>query len=212
MPAVDTARIAELLSPIALQPAALEQVSKYLDLLLKWNARMNLTAVREPEQIVMRHFGESLFAAAQLFPGPAEKSTLADVGSGAGFPGVPIAILRPEVHVTLVEAHGKKATFLKEVVRTLALPNVAVAQVRAEDFRESHDVVTMRAVEEFASILPFSALLVKPGGRLACLFGAPQVEEAKALLNSGWSFLPAVYFPGSTQRVLWIAQRETGEK
>src|SRR5580698_9229322 len=93
------------------------QLSVYLDLLLKWNARTNLTAIRSPEDIVRRHFGESLFAAQHIEP----HSTLLDFGSGAGFPGLPIAILRPDIQVTLAESQNKKATFLREAVRTLGL-------------------------------------------------------------------------------------------
>src|SRR6202022_891918 len=93
------------------------QLSTYLDLLLKWNARTNLTAIREPEEIVRRHFGESLFAGRQL----GTCKTLLDFGSGAGFPGVPIQLLRPEIQVTLAESQNKKATFLRELVRTLGL-------------------------------------------------------------------------------------------
>src|SRR5580698_9800537 len=101
--------------PDALYP----KLSTYLDLLLKWNTRTNLTAIRDPEEIVCRHFGESLFAAQHLDPAA---TTLLDFGSGAGFPGLPIALLRPEIQVTLAESQNKKATFLREVVRSLKRP------------------------------------------------------------------------------------------
>ena len=146
---METARIAALLAPYlgseGLTPAQLGQLSKYIDLLLKWNARMNLTSVREPEQIVTRHFGESLFTARHLFPLADSVATLGDVGSGAGFPGLPIAIARPQVRATLIEAHGKKSVFLKEVVRGLGLANVTVVATRAEKCVERFDVVTFRA-------------------------------------------------------------------
>ena len=93
------------------------QLSNYLDLLLKWNARTNLTAIWEPEEIVRRHFGESLFAGRQV--GAAK--TLLDFGSGAGFPGIPMQLLWPEMAVMLAESQGKKAAFLREAVRTLGL-------------------------------------------------------------------------------------------
>ena len=96
---MEISHIVELLAPYlegeSLSPVQLQQITTYLDGLMKWNARMNLTAVRDPEQIVTRHFGESLFAARHLFPDAVAVSTLADVGSGAGFPGLPIAIARP---------------------------------------------------------------------------------------------------------------------
>lgn len=208
---METARIASLLAPYLesgeLTPAQLSQFSKYIDLLVKWNARMNLTAIREPEQIVPRHFGESLFTARHLFPQADATATLADVGSGAGFPGLPIAIARPGVRVTLIEGHGKKAVFLREVVRSLALENAAVIAKRAEQVEERFEVVTFRAVENFASILPISAGLVAARGRLAALIGSLQVEEIKHVIGDYWSNVETVYFPGSGQRVLWIASR-----
>src|ERR1700690_2363985 len=156
---MDTARIAELLQPFAgpgtVSPALLEALQRYLELLLRWNARINLTAVRDPEQIVTRHFGESLFAARVLFdtssPVPV---TLADVGSGAGFPGIPIKLYAPEIGLTLIESHNKKAVFLREVVRTLALDSVEVFCGRAEQCGKTAEVVTLRAVERFEQTLP----------------------------------------------------------
>jgi 16S rRNA (guanine527-N7)-methyltransferase len=208
---MEIARIAELLAPYlegeVLSSAQLAQMTTYLDVLLRWNARMNLTAVRDPEQIVTRHFGESLFAAHHLFPDPAASATLVDIGSGAGFPGLPIAIARPAVMVTLIEAHGKKATFLKEVLRSTGVKNASVAALRAENYGEKADIVTFRAVERFAAILPVSAGLVKPGGRLAGLFGASQIDEANGVIEDQWEKGRGVNFPGSTQRVLWIARQ-----
>lgn len=204
-------RIHQLLEPYLrperLSQAQVSQVVAYLDLLLRWNARMNLTAVRDPEQIVTRHFGESFFAARILFPDPSASATLADVGSGAGFPGLPIALLRPMVEASLIEAHGKKAIFLKEVCRVTGLENVAIVAQRAEVYAGSAEVVTFRAVEDFAGILPISANLVVPGGRLAALLGSSQVTEAKRLLGEQWGQEGTVYFPGSTGRVLWISHR-----
>jgi 16S rRNA (guanine527-N7)-methyltransferase len=206
--------IAALLAPYLesqkLSSAQLEQISTYVKLLVKWNARMNLTAVRDPELIVTRHFGESLFAAHQLFPDLASRSSLIDVGSGAGFPGLPIAILRPEVRVTLIEAHAKKATFLKEVARSTGLKNLTIAAVRAESFAGIGDVVTFRAVERFEAILPVCARLVAAGGRLAALVGSPQVADAKRVIGRDWRTEAEVNLLGSTQRVLWISRRRDG--
>ncbi len=208
---METARTPALLAPYLeseeLSPGQVDQLSKYLDLLLKWNARMNLTAVREPEQIVTRHFGESLFTARHLFPLPDAAATLGDVGSGAGFPGLPIAIARPHVRVTLIEAHGKKSVFLKEVVRSLGLANVAVLASRAEKCVERFDVVTFRAVEHFEAILPVSADLVTDGGRLAALVGSSQVEAITTVIGKEWQIGESVYFPDSSQRLVWIASR-----
>lgn len=183
------------------------QIQMHLDLLLKWNARMNLTAVRLREEIVTRHFGESLFAARQLFPEPSATSSLIDVGAGAGFPGLPIAIARPNVEVTLLEAHGKKATFLKEAVRLAEVRNAGVVATRAENYKTPARVVTLRAVEHFQQILAISATLVQPRGCLAALVGSLQVQDMKRVLGEKWTIGEAVYFPDSRQRGLWIARR-----
>ncbi|MEO8736673.1 MAG: 16S rRNA (guanine(527)-N(7))-methyltransferase RsmG [Edaphobacter sp.] len=152
MPTLSESVIADLLAPyLTPSPTILPRLSVYLDLLLKWNARTNLTAIREPEEIVRRHFGESLFAAQQL---ASDTPTLLDLGSGAGFPGVPIALLRPKICVTLAESQNKKATFLREVVRTLGL-STEVWPNRAESLpphREFH-TVTLRAVDNMAAAL-----------------------------------------------------------
>lgn len=145
-------QIADLLAPyLAPPPAILPQLSAYLDLLLKWNARTNLTAIRNPEEIVRRHFGESLFAATHL----GTPDTLLDLGSGAGFPGLPIALLQPQIYVTLAESQNKKASFLREAVRTLGVSNVEVWASRAESLpatRRFH-TVTLRAVDDMAAAI-----------------------------------------------------------
>src|SRR6516162_2735676 len=121
MSAVDRAIIARLLQPFAaLDAKQLDRISSYLDLLLKWNAKTNLTSVRIPEEIVTRHFGESLFAASRLLA-PGALETVIDLGSGAGFPGLPFAIWSPVVQVTLLESNVKKAAFLNEVIHALQL-------------------------------------------------------------------------------------------
>src|SRR5271156_6684330 len=137
---MDPTRIAELLRPFTgeadLRHEMLEQFRLYLDLLLCWNARVNLTAVRDPEQIVTRHFGESLFAAQVLAKNPETATSLADVGSGAGFPGIPIKLWMPQLRLTLIESQNKKATFLREVLRTLNLPNAEVFCGHAEQWKQ----------------------------------------------------------------------------
>ncbi len=214
MRAVDSSRISELLAPYLgdeeLSPLQLGQVSTYLDLLLKWNAVTNLTSVRAPEEIVTRHFGESFFATRTLFPARDAKATVSDVGSGAGFPGMALALLRPDLLVTLIEAHGKKATFLREVTRALSLKNVSVLHMRAEGVAGLTELVLFRAVEHFAQILPVAANLVATGGRLAGLIGSSQLAEGKGLLGDAWLSEPPVYFPGSSQRLLWISRRPEG--
>ena len=139
---MDQARIAALLADFvgtldrSKTPASilLSNISIYIDILLRWNRRINLTAIRDPEEVVTRHFGESLFAAKHLFPHHevTQAATVADVGSGAGFPGIPIKLWAPDISLTLIESNQKKATFLREVARGLTLTNINIQDVRAE--------------------------------------------------------------------------------
>jgi len=210
---MDIARLAELLQPFlagsALPPGALEQLRRYLELLLRWNARVNLTALRAPESIVTRHFGESLFAAQVLakefLPSPPKGMGLADVGSGAGFPGVPIKLAMPQLELTLIESHHKKAAFLRELLRALSLGGAQVYCGRADEWPHTADIVTLRAVEQFRRALPVAAGLVAGGGRLCLLIGARQLEAACQL--SGWKWSAPVAVPASHARVVVIGQR-----
>ena len=188
MPALSESAIAELLVPYLPDPPAtlLPQLVIYLDLLLKWNARTNLTAIRDPEEIVRRHFGESLFAAQNLklgnpdpTPSAPSATTLFDLGSGAGFPGLPIALLRPEMQVTLAESQNKKAAFLREAVRTLNLPNVGVWAARAETMPANRQfrIVTLRAVDNMEAALSAAIVRVAPGGLLALLTTVSQAPS-----------------------------------
>src|SRR5436305_6024197 len=139
---MDIARIEELLRPFLPRepaPELLQWLHRYLDLLLRWNRRLALTASHDAEYIVTRHIGESLFAAAHWTRPGAMPASAIDVGSGAGFPGIPLKLYSPSVEVRLVEAHGKKATFLREVVRALELRGISVIERRAEDLvSEAH--------------------------------------------------------------------------
>jgi 16S rRNA (guanine527-N7)-methyltransferase len=218
------ARMAALLSPFlggaSLSESQLAQLASYLDLLLRWNARINLTAVRDPEQIVSRHFGESLFAARCLYPSCSLATggwRLLDIGSGAGFPGLPIKIWAPALAVTLLESKHRKATFLRELVRALQLTGVQVVSDRAENFAAeianyklqitNSVTVTLRAVERFHQVLPTAVELLQQfptsNRRLALLIGATQVETARAIATTlTWSDpLPV---PASSQRVLLV--------
>ena len=233
------ADIASLLAPFfgrhSLSGLQLEQVSTYLGLLLKWNAHINLTSVRQPEEIVTRHFGESFFTARHLGLSeghklavseghdfsraenhPAESGasapevSLIDVGSGAGFPGLAIKLYAPALAVTLIESNHKKATFLREVVRALTLTYIDVFSGRAEAFPGTAAIVTLRAVEKHQQALATAARLVSPGGRLALLLGAPRATEVPGLLP-GFSLDPPINLPGSSTRVLLVGRRNVGE-
>jgi 16S rRNA (guanine527-N7)-methyltransferase len=203
---VELARIAKLLEPYAKPaPEQLKSISKYIDLILKWNAKVNLTAIRDPEEIVARHFGESLFAAAQWLV-PEQPRNVIDVGSGPGFPGLPLAMYSPSAVVTLIESHGKKAAFLNEVIFALGLRNAKVFKGRAEELRTQGELVTLRAVEKFAKVLPVAAHLVGPSGRLGLMIGAAQIPRT---LSSGINFdwKEPTQVPGSNARVLLIGTK-----
>jgi 16S rRNA G527 N7-methylase RsmG len=233
---VDTSRIAELLHPFLSSPLTalqLDQISTYIDLLLRWNARVNLTAVRAPQDIVTRHFGESLFAAGHLLPsgadapirdtpqqttkrsvpqvgvrsldanlssstteaaretdpaaiGPAHggrtssvPSHLVDIGSGAGFPGLPMKIWSPQTRVTLIESNHKKVAFLREVIRALTLTDIDVFPARA---------------------------LLAPTARMALLTTRPQFPLAQSL-TPALHWLPPLSIPLSENRLLAIGVR-----
>jgi 16S rRNA (guanine527-N7)-methyltransferase len=237
---MDDARIAELLTPFlgesplrrdhegsasaskapVLTPSQLRNILIYINLLVKWNARINLTAVRKPEEIVTRHFGESIFAAQHLFAEdasarihPGSRSLVPpphviDLGSGAGFPGLPIKIWAPHVHLTLIEANQRKATFLREAIRSLQLTGAEVFSGRAERFPGPKGaVVTLRAVERLESILPVAAGLVGSAGRVAILAGEAQVSGIRVLLP-GLQWSEPSKLPLSAKRVLIIGSKE----
>ena len=150
-----------------LSPAQLDQFAHYADRLIEWNARFNLTTITQPREIVIRHFLDSLSAARAVPPGAAR---LIDVGAGAGFPGLPIKIARPEVEVTLLEATRKKCDFLQAVVNELQLADVLIVNARAEEagrmeaHRAQYDVAIARGVGEMPVLIEYLLPLVKIGG------------------------------------------------
>ncbi len=185
----------------------------YIDLLQRWNARINLTAIRNEEEIVTRHFGESLFLARHMFPpGGINGSRVLDIGSGAGFPALPIKIWAPQIQLTLIESNHKKAAFLREVARALTLTNVDVISERAEMLLASSnansnrraEVVTLRAVERFDTILPVAASFVAPGGSLALLIGSAQTPALDKISTLQWN--TPIPIPGSNNRVLVVGK------
>jgi len=187
-------------SPPHLTPAASAHLDAYLALLLLWNARINLTAVREPAAIVRRHFLESLFAAEHI---PARAKTLLDFGSGAGFPGIPIAIARPRIAVTLAESQSKKAAFLREVVRTLDLKaEVWPARVESMPPQRVFDAITLRAVDRMPQACRTAVARLAPGGSLL-VFATPKTDAAlDAIPSIRWQ--PAIPIPGADQATLRI--------
>lgn len=202
---MDAVTLRELLAPFVppaeLDDTLLASVLVHLNLLTRWNQHMNLTALRTPEEMVLRHFGESLFAARTLFPRASQQDVF-DLGSGAGFPGLPMKYWAPGLQLTLIEGQGKKATFLREVGRALHLTAFSVLNVRAEAVSQRATLVTMRAVEKFDHALLAASELLSPGGRLAILIGDAQREHALSLLPPGESTSHPL--PSSEQRILLI--------
>jgi 16S rRNA (guanine527-N7)-methyltransferase len=202
--------------PAVLSPTQLQHISTYIDILQHWNARINLTAIRNEEEIVTRHFGESLFAARHLFPGSfsahsassAVKAfdSVADLGAGAGFPGIPIKLWAPNISLTLIESNHKKATFLREVTRTITLTNVNIQNVRAATLPPAaFDVVTLRAIEHLAEVLPVAARLLAPSGRLALLIASGQLGTISSVLPQ-LSWDAPIPIPQSQSRLLLLGK------
>ncbi len=193
--------LAPFITPALFSTEQLAAIETYLDLLLKWNSKLNLTSIRGPDEIISRHFGESLFAATQLFPSSESKASAIDVGSGAGFPGLPLKLWAPSLRLTLVESNQRKATFLREIIRALELKNTEVLNARAETVSVRANLVTLRAVERFDQVLPIAAKLVNSSGRIAILIGEPQIEKATTLLPEvRWQ--KPIAIPQSRSRVL----------
>jgi len=148
----------------------------YLALLHRWNATYNLSAVRDPVEMVTRHLLDSLAIMPYV-----RGATLADLGTGAGLPGIPLAIVAPERAVTLVDSNGKKTRFLRAAVRELRLANVSVAEARVEAVRGRFDCITARAFATLADMLAWGGHLLAPGGRWLALKGRHPQDEIDAL-------------------------------
>ena len=171
------------LRQLQLDVALAEPLLAYLALLARWNATYNLTAIRDPREMLVKHLLDSL----AMQPFVRDLRTLADLGTGPGLPGIPLAIATPSLHVTLVESNGKKARFLREAVRQLKLGNVAVAESRIEAFDppQRFDAITARALATLPLILALGGHLLAPGGRLLAMKGVLPEDEIAAL-PAGW--------------------------
>jgi 16S rRNA (guanine527-N7)-methyltransferase len=179
-----------------------DQFSAYLGLLLRWNVRLNLTAIREPGQIIRRHFVECAFAAQHL---PMDIESLLDYGSGAGLPGIPFAICRPEIRVTLAEAQGKKASFLREAVRTVGT-GTEVYDGRVETITKgsAFHAVSMRAVEKMELAIPIALRLVE---RYLALLATERSAPSYEKLAHELKWMEPVRLPNSDQMILAIGRR-----
>ncbi|MBI4498377.1 MAG: 16S rRNA (guanine(527)-N(7))-methyltransferase RsmG [Chloroflexi bacterium] len=157
---------------LSLPPEALARFAQYTAVLLEWNQQVNLTAITRPEDILLKHYVDSLTGLLPFPPPPAAGAdlTVVDVGAGAGFPGVPMKLARPSIRLTLVDSVGKKTAFLRHLVDVLGLEGVAVVTGRAEElahqpqYREGFDVAVSRAVAPLPTLLELLLPLVRVGG------------------------------------------------
>lgn len=175
----------------------------FLALILRWNSRTNLTSIRDEAGILSRHFVESIACAHAIPPGT---GTLLDFGSGAGFPGIPIALCRPELCVTLAESQSKKAAFLREAIRTLNL-GVSVYGARAETLASAFDCVTMRAVDQMRKAIPMAARLVSPGGVLVLMTTGAETGAQRSGGGPGFSWNPPIRLPFGSDRLIEVGVR-----
>ncbi|HUH63084.1 MAG TPA: 16S rRNA (guanine(527)-N(7))-methyltransferase RsmG [Terracidiphilus sp.] len=187
----------------ALDPPLLDRFEAYLALILRWNDRINLTAIRDEEGILRRHFVESIFCARAL---PVGIRSLLDFGSGAGLPGIPIALCRPEIAVTLAESSGKKASFLNEAVRVLGVSSTVYAG-RAENLAVTFDCVILRAVDRMKEATRAGAKRVAPGGSLALMTTSGDLERLREAVGGTFSWIEPSRLPGGEGRVLALGQR-----
>jgi 16S rRNA (guanine527-N7)-methyltransferase len=181
------------------------QIQEYIRLLLVWNEKVNLTAIRDPLEILYRHFCESMFATKVVDLG---KCRLADIGTGGGFPGLAVKILLLEAQIVLVESNIKKATFLAEVVRALGLTGANVMVSRYEELGEEIapiDFLLARALGEFEVFLKWAASERVDAKRVVLWVGAADVEQVQK--SPRWAWEPAVTVPQSLRRVLMIGTK-----
>lgn len=157
----------------------IEQFYKYMNLLIEWNEKMNLTAITEPKEIILKHFIDSITILKYID----DNSKLVDVGTGAGFPGVPLSIMNPTLKITLVDSLNKRLIFLQEVVKELNLKNIEIVHARAEEFgqnknyREKFNIATSRAVANLATLSEYLVPLVKIGGKIISMKASNAKEE-----------------------------------
>lgn len=166
---------------IELKKEQTEKFYKYMNLLLEWNEKVNLTAITEPEEVILKHFVDSLTISKYIEKG----SKLVDMGTGAGFPGIPLKILREDIEITLADSLNKRINFLNEVIKELNLKNIQTVHTRAEEFgknkkyRESFDIATSRAVANLSTLSEYLIPLVKSTGKVICMKGSEIKEEVE---------------------------------
>ena len=206
LPSAETIRRALGEFQLSVDDQQVLQIQQYTKILGAWNEKINLTAIRDPLEILYRHFCESMFAAVVV---PLENGRLADVGSGAGFPGVPLKILRPNLRIVLIESNIKKATFLAEVVREIGLPDVQVLVGRYEELGEELaplDFVCSRALGEFGPFLAWAGSEKIAAKEVILWIGARDLEEIRGI--DGWEWREPIQVPHSLRRLILVGQRK----
>ena len=164
----------------------LEKFYKYMDLLLQWNEKMNLTAITEPDEIILKHFIDSLTILKEI----TDNDNVVDVGTGAGFPGIPLSIMNESIKITLVDSLNKRLVFLENVINELNLSNVKIVHSRAEDFgrdkryREMYDIAVSRAVANLSTLSEYLIPLIKINAKCVCMKASEAEEEIENAKNA----------------------------
>jgi 16S rRNA (guanine527-N7)-methyltransferase len=191
---------------VSIEDSQVLLIQKYMRILLHWNEKLNLTAIRDPLEILHRHFCESMFAAGAV---PVDSGRLADIGTGAGFPGIPLKILRPELELCLVESNIKKGTFLAEVLRELELGNARVLINRYEELSEDLapvDYVCSRALGEFGAFLDWAASGELSAERVVLWIGGRDLDEVRK--SPHWEWQEPIAIPQSLRRYLLVGSKK----
>ena len=199
-------QILSRLSPfqVSLSNDQISKIREYLRLLLTWNQSVSLASVVDPVEILARHFGESMFVSSLI---PVENCRLADLGSGAGFPGLALKIVCPSLRLILIESNKKKCAFLLEVVRSLQLEEVEVLPIRFDQIRgtqNSAEIITARAVGRFTEILRWARVALVRRGHIALWLGGEDSTKVSSI--PGWIWQPAVKIPESQRRFVLIGR------
>jgi 16S rRNA (guanine527-N7)-methyltransferase len=205
LPSPETIRRALGEFQLTLDDQQVLQIQQYMKILLNWNEKINLTAIRDPLDILYRHFCESMYAAVSV---PIETGRLADVGSGAGFPGIPLKIIRPDLQIFLIESNIKKATFLAEVIRELGLNDTQVIVSRYEELSEQVaplDFVCSRALGEFVPFLDWAHAEQLGTKQVILWVGARDVQEIQKVYN--WNWREPIQVPHSLRRLLLVGAK-----
>lgn len=199
-------QISQALAPFGIAPTGdqIAKIREYISILIRWNRSISLTSITDPAEIAGRHFGESMFVSELL---PVENCRLADVGTGAGFPGLALKIACPSLHVALIESNKKKCAFLSEVVRALGFSDVEIRPERFEEIRPETvlaNLITCRAVGEFKQLLRWSRNALVRRGHLLLWVGAE--DSTRIARTPAWTWQPAVHIPETKRRFILIGR------